>query len=340
MLRILMLKRGSAATLDNYRGAEGELVYDRTAGTLRIHDGIRTGGYTMQRNAVQMETPTIVSPSNGAVDVSRQITFTSTPYSGAGNHTASRWMIYLDAARTELLHDSGWSNDALNSYYFEAPPETGLYVQVMYRMDNELTTPWSGINYVRTASEWLTYFTAFSQTSHVTSYSRTTSWTLNTSGSASTSWSTSVSYSRGTSRTTSYSSSTLYSRVTSWSGATSWTTSEAHVNATNWTTTWSTYVDPTYPGGGYRSTGVSTGTITQWSMPKTTSVSTSYSRTTSYYASTSSGGTTTSWTTSWSGSRSTSRSTTKSWSTAISANTTDSSITYYETSFVTAVYTS
>ncbi len=47
MPTILQFRRGTTAQNDNYTGSVGELTIDTDLDTLRIHDGINSGGHTM-----------------------------------------------------------------------------------------------------------------------------------------------------------------------------------------------------------------------------------------------------------------------------------------------------
>lgn len=174
MKRVLLLKRGSTPVVSTYRGPAGELVYDKGLQTLRIQDGIKTGGFRVYTEADADFRPSIVSPANGALNVSRQMTLTATPYGGSGTHGKSRWMVYLNPEMTELIHDSGWLEGGSNSYDYEGPTDTYIYIRVIYMTENGYTTRWSPLIVIKTNAEWLTYFTAQRETSRDTDVARTT----------------------------------------------------------------------------------------------------------------------------------------------------------------------
>ena len=44
MTRILQIRRGSSAQNDNFTGLSGEITFDTTNKTLRVHDGETLGG--------------------------------------------------------------------------------------------------------------------------------------------------------------------------------------------------------------------------------------------------------------------------------------------------------
>jgi len=44
MSRAIQIRRGTAAEHDNFTGLEGEVTYDTTNKTLRVHDGVTVGG--------------------------------------------------------------------------------------------------------------------------------------------------------------------------------------------------------------------------------------------------------------------------------------------------------
>ena len=49
MARVLQIRRGTTAQNDNFTGLAGELSFDTESNTVRIHDGVRLGGYTLAR---------------------------------------------------------------------------------------------------------------------------------------------------------------------------------------------------------------------------------------------------------------------------------------------------
>ncbi len=49
MTRILQVRRGSAAQHDNFTGLNGEITFDSTNKTLRVHDGETLGGIALAR---------------------------------------------------------------------------------------------------------------------------------------------------------------------------------------------------------------------------------------------------------------------------------------------------
>lgn len=56
MSRVLQIRRGTTAQNDNFTGLTGEITYDTTAKTIRVHDGTTLGGVAMAR-ADQIPTP-------------------------------------------------------------------------------------------------------------------------------------------------------------------------------------------------------------------------------------------------------------------------------------------
>jgi len=59
MSRVLQIRRGTTAQNDNFTGLAGEITYDTTAKTIRVHDGATLGGVALAR-ADQI--PTIPDP--------------------------------------------------------------------------------------------------------------------------------------------------------------------------------------------------------------------------------------------------------------------------------------
>ena len=49
MSRVLQLRRGTTAQNDNFTGLAGEITFDTTANTLRVHDGATLGGFALAR---------------------------------------------------------------------------------------------------------------------------------------------------------------------------------------------------------------------------------------------------------------------------------------------------
>ena len=49
MSRVLQIRRGTAAQNDNFTGLPGEITYDTTAKTIRVHDGATLGGVALAR---------------------------------------------------------------------------------------------------------------------------------------------------------------------------------------------------------------------------------------------------------------------------------------------------
>lgn len=49
MSRVLQIRRGTTAQNDNFTGMAGEITYDTTAKTIRVHDGSTLGGFALAR---------------------------------------------------------------------------------------------------------------------------------------------------------------------------------------------------------------------------------------------------------------------------------------------------
>ena len=49
MTRVLQIRRGTTAQNDNFTGLAGEITFDTTANTLRVHDGTTLGGFALAR---------------------------------------------------------------------------------------------------------------------------------------------------------------------------------------------------------------------------------------------------------------------------------------------------
>ena len=49
MTRVLQIRRGSSAQNDNFTGMAGEITFDTTNKTMRVHDGETLGGFTLAK---------------------------------------------------------------------------------------------------------------------------------------------------------------------------------------------------------------------------------------------------------------------------------------------------
>lgn len=49
MSRVLQIRRGTTAENDNFTGMAGEITFDSTAKTVRVHDGSTLGGFALAR---------------------------------------------------------------------------------------------------------------------------------------------------------------------------------------------------------------------------------------------------------------------------------------------------
>ena len=49
MSRAIQIRRGTADEHNDFTGLEGEVTYDTTNKTLRVHDGVTIGGITLAR---------------------------------------------------------------------------------------------------------------------------------------------------------------------------------------------------------------------------------------------------------------------------------------------------
>ena len=49
MSRVLQIRRGTTAQNDNFTGLAGEITFDTTAKTIRVHDGATLGGFALAR---------------------------------------------------------------------------------------------------------------------------------------------------------------------------------------------------------------------------------------------------------------------------------------------------
>lgn len=272
--------------IETYVGAKNEPVLDYRnlqQPRLRIMDGVTPGGTQLGDygdDIAYVQTPQIVSPLNGAVDVNPTPMLTGSAFIGRVEggapdaHAASYWEIASDSQFANLIHTSGRVTDALTVYDLAAvpltfEPETRFYARVRYESATGLLSAWSPVIDVTTRAAWTTYFD-----------------TTAIIGGVSTQWMTSYS----TTVAAVYAST---SHVTSWdavnrttSRATSHNTSGS--NLTRVTTEWGTQYG-------------STSFVTSWSGSALTAKSTSHSTRKSRSTS--------------SGSRTTSRSTTKSRST-------------------------
>ena len=84
MSRQIQIRRGTTAEHENFTGAIGEVTYDTTAKTLRVHDGQTVGGTVL---AKQSEIPSVATM---IPDWDNMETITNYPTSAATQYTATQ----------------------------------------------------------------------------------------------------------------------------------------------------------------------------------------------------------------------------------------------------------
>lgn len=63
MAKVLQLRRGSSASLDSTTGAEGEIFVDLDSKTVRVHDGVTQGGYSLAKSSELAAKAPLASPA-------------------------------------------------------------------------------------------------------------------------------------------------------------------------------------------------------------------------------------------------------------------------------------
>lgn len=76
MARQIQLRRGTAAEHENFTGAEGEVTFDTTNHTLRVHDGTTPGGVALARQNEIPNVPSTAEIAHKTMPCSRYINLT------------------------------------------------------------------------------------------------------------------------------------------------------------------------------------------------------------------------------------------------------------------------
>lgn len=169
----LLLKRGSTTVVSQHTGMHGELVYDKTLGTLRVHDGEKVGGFLLQTEGSFGYRPRIVSPSDFSYSPTVDVAVSFTPYEGAGTSSKVQVQVSTHEDFVDNVYDSGW---VIDTGTVTVPLSGGesFFIKVRQRSSEGSTTPWSLPIRVTTGLGHYTFYTSIRQTSNETEYSRTT----------------------------------------------------------------------------------------------------------------------------------------------------------------------
>lgn len=76
----VQFRRGTSSQLNNFTGANGELVFDTTVKSLKLHDGSTTGGIELLRKDFQNAVNTVSTVTNSATTLD---TWTTSTYRSA-----------------------------------------------------------------------------------------------------------------------------------------------------------------------------------------------------------------------------------------------------------------
>ncbi|MBD5389232.1 hypothetical protein HDR63_03175 [bacterium] len=131
MARILQIRRGTAAQNDKFTGLAGEITFDTDTKTLRIHDGVKLGGYSLLR-ADQLGDGTggdNGSDNNGAFDINtvpsefwQNIVATYAP-AGGPQIFESRTLPIGNVAYAEYIWNAGTSAKLVQTVLICQTPE-------------------------------------------------------------------------------------------------------------------------------------------------------------------------------------------------------------------------
>jgi hypothetical protein len=149
-------KRFNSNSIESHVGGPNELVVDVRPGmeSIRISDGVTPGGKLIQSELVSgIKLPSILSPSNGAVDVGTRPVITSNAFIGItpdGNmetHTHTRWQIATDINFSNVAFDSYHDDVNLTSIDLSTTdtflaPDTTYYARAKYKGSSGLESGW------------------------------------------------------------------------------------------------------------------------------------------------------------------------------------------------------
>lgn len=144
----LLLKGGTGDAVSTYKGVSGELIVNTDSDALHIFDGVKKGGYVINRTFHHPGTVSIVAPLNGASEVTLEPVFQSSNYNGTGTHVASFWEISTDSNFTNIVYSSGRDTENLTSLSLETTDfilaiGTTYYIRVKYEGNYAIESPWS-----------------------------------------------------------------------------------------------------------------------------------------------------------------------------------------------------
>jgi hypothetical protein len=103
----IQLKRGNSIATKNYTGLLGELVINTDNSIPTIHDGVTPGGLNLEGVVYSTNTPGIISPINGSLNVPIQPYIQSNAFAGFGTHAATYWEIATDVGFSNRVYISG-----------------------------------------------------------------------------------------------------------------------------------------------------------------------------------------------------------------------------------------
>lgn len=140
-------KRFKTDLVETYVAQEGELISDFRGAIpyLRLGDGVTPGGHIVMIGGTvgSIRKPQITAPLLGATGIDTAPYVSASAYSASGNdggidvQAFATWIFSLDAAGTNVIHNSGRTSTYLNYYDLQAagvvlPNDTRVYVKVVY----------------------------------------------------------------------------------------------------------------------------------------------------------------------------------------------------------------
>lgn len=146
MQQPFLWKRFFDASIDSYVGVANEPILDLRSGsiTLKICDGVTPGGLSLNSEVdAGVLTPTVIGPTNGAVDISTSPILQASTFEGytlllePDTLASSKWQIATDPTFANIIHDSGVVTNTPDVYDLDAASvvlvnDTQYYVRVKY----------------------------------------------------------------------------------------------------------------------------------------------------------------------------------------------------------------
>ncbi len=153
----ILLKGGNDITLPDYTPVSGELLVNSSNSRLYGGDNSTPGGVPLNlvgSLVFTVDQPSITVPSSGAVVILTDLLLMSSPFAGAGLHTASEWEIATDIAFTNVVHSHYSTTDLTQHNPFDngfvnATTGATYYARVRYYSSAAGVSDWStGVDFI------------------------------------------------------------------------------------------------------------------------------------------------------------------------------------------------